>query len=31
MDLITFLLQIKNETYPGEEICILGDSPDFGN
>ena len=31
MDLITFLFKIKYETYPGEEICILGDSPDFGN
>ena len=31
MDLITFLFKIKYETYPGEEIYIFGDSPDFGN
>ena len=31
MDLITFLFKIKYETYPGEEICIFGESPDFGN
>ena len=31
MDLITFLFKIKYETSPGEEICIFGDSPDFGN
>ena len=31
MDLVTFLFKIKYETYPGEEICIFGDSPDFGN
>ena len=31
MDLITFLFKIKYETSPGEEICVFGDSPDFGN
>ena len=31
MDLITFLFKIKYETSPAEEICIFGDSPDFGN
>ena len=31
MDLITFLFKIKYETSPGEEICIFGESPDFGN
>ena len=31
MDLITFLFKIEYETYPGEEICIFGESPDFGN
>ena len=30
MDFITFQFQIKYETYPGEEIYIYGDYPDFG-
>ena len=28
---ITFIITIKYETNPGEEIYILGDHPDFGN
>ena len=31
MDFITFQFQIKYETYPGEEIYIYGDCPDFGS
>ena len=31
MDFITFQFRLKYETYPGEEIYIYGDSPDFGS
>jgi protein-tyrosine phosphatase len=31
MDSVTFQFQIKYETFPGEEIYIYGDCPDFGN
>ena len=31
MEFVNFLIQIKYETFPGEEVYIYGDSPDFGN
>ena len=31
MDFVTFQIQITYETFLGEEICIYGDSQDFGN
>jgi len=31
MDFVTFQFKIKYETFPGEEIYIYGDCPDFGN
>ena len=31
MEFVTFQIQIKYETNPGEEIYIYGDNPDFGS